>query len=1347
MYGARLATLALVVLALASGLAAQTPTHIQSASASFSTNFPPSITATFGSAVTAGDLLYACLSSNVGPAAPVTWSGDAGTFVAIYTDDHVGANPIYNTCVYVLPATGGGTTITATSGHFDQPALVVEEFSNVSALDQTGAPFSGDSTTVTSTIITPTINNELILGTAVSYAGSITFAAVSPYVIGGNVNGGRPIANEYQVQAAAAPIAASFTSNGTYFQTYITSFKSTQPVVATPAYSPVAGAYPNTQTVSITDATSGSAILYCEDLYNGCTPATTYTSPLSVSSNLYLRAVGTKSGSINSPLNSGNYTIGISPPTASIVGGTYGYALTVALSVVPSSAVICYRLDGGVPTAATPGTCDSNGGNEHTYSTPLSISSTATLTALGTKSSYVNSKVSTNAYTITAGPAFHRNYPHIRTFQWTYSGNLYDTSLSWLATHLDTMNSGHWNASAYTATTYNTIYAISTLESYNYYVSVIAAAQAASTYWANPEGAYLHHTSADYAGTVEPCSNYFDFQEHEDPFGSNEATCVPGYGDYNANGALLYNGTTYTDETLCLYDGGCGLAVSDYLFIGYGMPFDQMNVTISSANTGTASYQYCSATSSVNGACTTWSTLTPSSDGTSGLHSTGQIAFLPPAGWKRNILSGTGVTDSGTNYGYAANTTQPKFWVRILVSGGSATVGQILGDNWVSTATNSTTLANCGGTCNDRSWCGLGGSGYLVSSENFKYNPSPGTACTAKFEYQARILLPGSFSGQYLPNYAYPDTTTGNIEWAYAMANQLTSLIADTNGNNTPDPNGVMWDNSGITVGGADWTPTVNYNNTDLYPCSPTYGSGTCTGTSPITEWAAAYRPNSGTGLYQLVQTNQGSSPGFEQTCNAGIALGGPASANTACDVNWSEQANINYFEIFGFWNSSYPYYTSYDFIRDNVSLTGSLVGWYYPNEYMMHSPGPGGGYHVADMSNRMPMYILALHYMMQPGPSSMFSHGLGNNIYAFNDAYAKLSGTTTTTGTVSATASPSGVVIPMTDTTQLINPNFQQGRDTPVGCYTAGCRVIRICPAAAAANNTCDQFGEVLYGTLSGTTFTVGNTATYATNAITNTYPAGSVIQNFIHGALSVDWPTDASPPLNWHNVAYWDGMFPGVFYDIGAPDTTNGWCGVNAGTACPSGGTSNAVVSCDKQLTQYTAGCAPGDRDMLYRVGTAASSNTPCNAGSNEGCAPTWRRDYVNPNTGTKTVVLMRLDNSTDWTDEPETVGPPIDLQSGAITSGGENLFGPYNELFADGTLATPINSCIAGQPATINGNAITCASGSGIALGHQVIYLRGTDGVVLVQAPPVIVPTGSSFTPGSSIKASSGGGSSVQ
>ena len=81
------------------------------------------------------------------------------------------------------------------------------------------------------------------------------------------------------------------------------------PTVATPTFSPDGGAYTSAQTVTISCATAGATIRYTLD---GSTPtanSTLYSSPITISQTTTVKAIGIKSGMLNSYVGTAEYTI------------------------------------------------------------------------------------------------------------------------------------------------------------------------------------------------------------------------------------------------------------------------------------------------------------------------------------------------------------------------------------------------------------------------------------------------------------------------------------------------------------------------------------------------------------------------------------------------------------------------------------------------------------------------------------------------------------------------------------------------------------------------------------------------------------------------------------------------------------------------------------------------------------------------------------------------------------------------------------------------------------------------------------------------------------------------------
>ena len=192
--------------------------------------------------------------------------------------------------------------------------------------------------------------------------------------------------------------------------------------LSTPTFSPAAGTYATTQTVTITStSTAGATICYTT---NGGLPTAAVAgtcdaavgessmasgSSITVSSTETVEALATKLASTNSAVASGTFTIqpvAVATPKFSPVAGSYTGKQTVSITSTTAGATICYTTNGSTPTAATAGTCDFNGGVEFSGGT-VTVGVTEQLAAIATLAGDTNSAAATAAYTITAAaPTF-----------------------------------------------------------------------------------------------------------------------------------------------------------------------------------------------------------------------------------------------------------------------------------------------------------------------------------------------------------------------------------------------------------------------------------------------------------------------------------------------------------------------------------------------------------------------------------------------------------------------------------------------------------------------------------------------------------------------------------------------------------------------------------------------------------------------------------------------------------------------------------------------------------------------------------------------------------------------------
>ncbi len=162
---------------------------------------------------------------------------------------------------------------------------------------------------------------------------------------------------------------------------------------AEPTFSPAAGTYSTSQSVTISDATAGTTIYYTT---NGTAPTTSssvYSGPITVSATETLEAIAVETSYTNSSVATAAYTIDLVLPAPSFspAAGTYATSQAVTISDATAGTTIYYTTNGTVPTTSS-----------SVYSGPITVSATETLEAIAVETGYTNSPAATAAYTISS---------------------------------------------------------------------------------------------------------------------------------------------------------------------------------------------------------------------------------------------------------------------------------------------------------------------------------------------------------------------------------------------------------------------------------------------------------------------------------------------------------------------------------------------------------------------------------------------------------------------------------------------------------------------------------------------------------------------------------------------------------------------------------------------------------------------------------------------------------------------------------------------------------------------------------------------------------------------------------
>ncbi|MWC30724.1 chitobiase/beta-hexosaminidase C-terminal domain-containing protein [Paenibacillus sp. MMS18-CY102] len=165
--------------------------------------------------------------------------------------------------------------------------------------------------------------------------------------------------------------------------------------VAKPAANPVGGEVAAGTAVSLSTATVDAVIHYTTDGSTPTVSSAVYSTAISITSPVTIKAIAVKSGATDSEIMSESYTViqpvldVVAKPTASQAGGEVAAGTLVTLNTATPNAEIHYTTDGSTPTESSP-----------VYSTAICIESPVTIKAIAVKLGATNSEVMSESYTI-----------------------------------------------------------------------------------------------------------------------------------------------------------------------------------------------------------------------------------------------------------------------------------------------------------------------------------------------------------------------------------------------------------------------------------------------------------------------------------------------------------------------------------------------------------------------------------------------------------------------------------------------------------------------------------------------------------------------------------------------------------------------------------------------------------------------------------------------------------------------------------------------------------------------------------------------------------------------------------
>lgn len=418
------ALLVLSYLLLGSQAGAHAATHVQQASKSDSTSKTYlSFAATFPAATASGDAVVLGVTyGNLNPT--ITASDNQGNAYNLAVKTYDSSHRQGCAILYALNIKGGGpTTVTVKfSSSVAYLALGIHEYSGIAAsaaLDGTAGKL-GSGSGLTSGAVTTTASGDLIFGTGVedSAGSGDTFAPGSGFAMRVNLGNAAAYADEDATQAAAGPVAATWTlSPGRSWIADVAAFK-TAPVIAAATAAPsITGLSPTSgpvgTSVTINGANFGSSQGTNFVTFNGTTASVVSWSASSIVASVPGGATtGNVTVAVGGVVSNGvPFTVTVPPPVSvtiapasSTVSVNQSASFAASVQNDAQNLGVSWSLSGSGCSGTLCGTLISATSTSVTYTAPANVPNPASVTLTAT-SLADNTKNASTAITVAPAPS------------------------------------------------------------------------------------------------------------------------------------------------------------------------------------------------------------------------------------------------------------------------------------------------------------------------------------------------------------------------------------------------------------------------------------------------------------------------------------------------------------------------------------------------------------------------------------------------------------------------------------------------------------------------------------------------------------------------------------------------------------------------------------------------------------------------------------------------------------------------------------------------------------------------------------------------------------------------------